>query len=170
MAITVVNLNDTFRTLVQKTNTISADVGDLATLTTTVDSAGLGGVVGAINEHDTEIGDVSSLTTTATNLSSAINELDSDVGVISTLGTTDKSNLVAAINEINTQTSTNTSNIATNTSNISTNTTGISNLDSDVGVRTSLTTTDNTTLVAAINENRSRIIELYDATGTLLNP
>lgn len=36
-------------------------------------------LVAAINEHDTEIGDVSSLTTTATNLSSAINEHETQI-------------------------------------------------------------------------------------------
>jgi hypothetical protein len=40
------------------------------------------------------------ITTTAKSLIDAINEHDIEIGVISTLGTTDKSNLVAAINEI----------------------------------------------------------------------
>ena len=43
---------------------------------------------------------LSGITTTAKSLIDAINEHDIEIGVISTLGTTDKSNLVAAINEI----------------------------------------------------------------------
>ena len=43
---------------------------------------------------------LSGITTTAKSLIDAINEHDIEIGVISTLDTTDKSNLVAAINEI----------------------------------------------------------------------
>ena len=46
MAKTVVNLSDPIGTFVNKTNTISDDVGDLATLTTSLDS----NLAGAINE------------------------------------------------------------------------------------------------------------------------
>ena len=57
---------------------ISTKVGTSA-LTTTASNCS-----DAINEHDTEIGNVASLTTTATNLAGAVNELDSDIGTINT--------------------------------------------------------------------------------------
>ena len=45
-------------------------------------------------------GVVASLTTTATNLTAAINEHDAEIGDLTTLATDDKTSLVAAINEI----------------------------------------------------------------------
>lgn len=48
---------------------------------------------------ETKIGTVA-LTTTAADLSAAVNEHDAEIGVISTLVTTDKTSLVAAINEL----------------------------------------------------------------------
>ena len=45
-------------------------------------------------------GVVSTLTTTATNLTAAINEHDAEIGDLATLTTTDKTSLVSAINEI----------------------------------------------------------------------
>ena len=57
---------------------ISSKVGT-AVLTTTAQNCSA-----AINEHDTEIGDVSSLTTTATTLAGAVNELDGDIGTLNT--------------------------------------------------------------------------------------
>ncbi len=71
MAKTVVNLSDQMAVFVQKANLISTHLGDQATLTT-VDSNAVG----------------------------AINELDSELGTISSLTTTDKSSLVAAVNEV----------------------------------------------------------------------
>ena len=62
---------------------ISTKVGTGALTTTASDCSG------AINEHDAEIGNVSTLTTTATNLAGAVNELDSDISTINgTLGST----------------------------------------------------------------------------------
>lgn len=48
------------------------------------------------------LGDASGLTTTAQNVVGGINELDNEQGDLSTLSTIQKSNLVDAINEINT--------------------------------------------------------------------
>ena len=165
MAKTVVNLSDPIGTFVNKTNTISDDVGDLAILTTSLDS----NLAGAINELDAELGTITAgamgttastvstaikeldsdrdrlitfveptqtLTTTATTLPDAINELDSDLGNRASLNTTTKTDLVAAINSL-----------------FST----VSTIDSDatnnpVGVLTNLTTTAKNNVVAAINE------------------
>lgn len=52
------------------------------------------------NSISTALGDPSSLTTTATDVVGAINELDNEQGDLSTLTTANKSNLVAATNEI----------------------------------------------------------------------
>ena len=57
---------------------ISTKVGTVALNTTASDCSG------AINEHDAEIGDVSTLTTTATDLAGAVNELDGDIGTLNT--------------------------------------------------------------------------------------
>lgn len=46
----------------------------------------------------------------------------------------------------------------------------INELDSDVGTISSMTTTDKSSVIAAINELNSRIIDVYDSAGTLLNP
>ena len=51
MAITVVNLSDPISTLVTKTNTISSDMGDKASLATTATS----NLVAAINEINTKV-------------------------------------------------------------------------------------------------------------------
>lgn len=67
------------------------------------------------------------------------------IGDLTDLDTTAKSDLVSAINEVNTQVTTNTGNISTNTSNIST-------LGTNQGVMANLTTTDKTSLVNAVNE------------------
>jgi hypothetical protein len=103
MAITTVNLTDPVSTWINKTNIIGSTVGDIALV-------GVGG----------------------SDLVTAINRVDSNVGALASLTTTDKSSIVAAINELNS--------------------TGIAALDSDVGTVTNLTTTDKSNIVAAINE------------------
>lgn len=67
------------------------------------------------------------------------------IGTLSNLGTTDKTNLVSAINEINTQTIANTTNIGTNTNNIT-------SLNNNVGNLSNLNTTNKSNLVSAVNE------------------
>ena len=56
MAVTTINLSDPVTTLVTKTNTISSDLGDKATLTTTDKS----NLVAAINEINTQVNKVDS--------------------------------------------------------------------------------------------------------------
>jgi hypothetical protein len=70
MAVTNVSQSETFDQWRVKTNTVSTNLGDAATLTTSATTA-VGGV----------------------------NELKGNVGTLNNLTTTDKSNLVAAVNE-----------------------------------------------------------------------
>lgn len=71
MAITVINLSDPVSTWVSKTNTVASQLGDLSLLT-------IGGA----------------------DIVTAINRIDSNVGTVSSLTTTDKSDIVSAINEV----------------------------------------------------------------------
>ena len=99
MAVTVVQQTNTFDQWRVKTNTISTDLGDAATLTTVADDA-----IAAINELDHDIGTPAALTTTArTNVVAAVNELDADLGTPANLTTTAKNNVVAAVNELDSQ-------------------------------------------------------------------
>ena len=85
-------------TLVEALNKVISNIGPLSTLTTTAKNT----IVAAINEHQTKIGNAT-LTLTAQDLTSAVNELDGDIGTPASLTTTAKNNLVAAINEIDSQ-------------------------------------------------------------------
>ena len=69
MAITNVSENDTFDQWRVKTNTISTDLGDAATLTTTATNA-----VAAINELDANLGDLNNLEVPGADLVAAANE------------------------------------------------------------------------------------------------
>lgn len=145
MAITNINLSDTFREFVQKVNTISTNLGDIDTIYSDSDVVRTINLLkGLVDDLDSDIGlPLSNLTTTdKTTIINAINELDSDLGSLSSLTTTDKSNIVSAINE----------------------------LDSDVGTISSLNTTEKSSVVNAMNELDRRIIDVYDSDGTLLNP
>ena len=90
-----------------------------------------------MKENSNNIGDLSSLTTTAkSSLVSAVNEVNQNSGValigdLSSLTTTEKSTVVGAINEVDSNTDTNTTSI---------------------GTLSNLTTTVKTDLVSAINE------------------
>lgn len=145
MAITNVNLSDTFRQFVQKVNTISTNLGDIDTIYSDSDVINTINLLkGLVDDLETAVGlPLSNLTTTdKTDVISSINELDGEIGVLSTLTTTSKSTLVSAINE----------------------------LDSDVGSISTLNTTDKSSVVNAINELDFRIINVYDSDETLLNP
>ena len=78
-------------------NSFKGEVGNAVDLTPSANT-----VVGAINEHETDIGDMS-LTTTATDLTDAINEHDAELGTISSaaFGTT-ASTVSTAIAELHT--------------------------------------------------------------------
>ena len=122
-----------------------------------------------MKENATNIGDLSSLTTTAkTNLVSAVNEVNQNsgaslIGDLSNLTTTEKSTVVGAINEVDYNTDTNTTAIGTLSSLTTTAKTDLvsainevdGNTDTNstsIGDLTSLTTTAKTDLVSAINE------------------
>lgn len=80
------------------------------------------------------------------------NNIASNVGDLTLLTTSVDSDIVGAINSLKAADSA-----------------SISNLDSDVGTIASLTTTDKSSLVAAVNELDRKQIDVYDASGTLLN-
>ena len=83
--------------VVDAINSFKGEVGNAVDLNTTAQV-----VVAAINEHETDIGDMS-LTTTATDLTDAINEHDAELGTISSVafGTT-ASTVSTAIAELHT--------------------------------------------------------------------
>lgn len=173
MSIIIVDLNDTIASWRSKTNSLSTLVGDQVALTTDVDSD----IVGAINWLNTRrLAD-----------SAAASNLDSSVGNLATLTTIDKSSLVAAINENDSNIGINTINIASNDSDIAvlyaqdgtlsvldtvakgSLVAAINELHGEIGDRTTLVTTAQSTLVASINETYNRIVNIYDKNGTLLN-
>ena len=82
---------------------INGNVADLSSLDTTAKA----NLVLAINEIkgalDTAATDISNLQTADTNLAGDISDVDAKVGILSLLTTTDKTNLVAAINELQTE-------------------------------------------------------------------
>lgn len=90
-------------------------------------------------------GDMLKIDTAIYNAMSKANDNETHIGTMNNLNTTEKSNLVGAINEVNTQVGTNTSDIAQNTLDISANSTKI-------GTLADLSTTYKTNIVGAINE------------------
>ena len=211
---TITNIEDTFTTLVTNLNTVSLDLGATGRLNTNEDSdtisainelelairgasnnlvaadltsAGLTAtdLTAAIAEHETDIGSVQALTTTATNLTNAVNELDAlqgDTVLITTattitaainehdaeLGTitagamgTTASTVGGAIAELEAEIDTLNTFVEPTQSLTTTATTladAVNELDSDIGARphTGLTTTAKT-LTGAINEHDTEI-------------
>ena len=100
----IVNISDTVKTFQEKVNIISADVGWRGNLTTTEDSD----IVGAINEHDAELGIITSaaMGTTAGTVSGAIAELEGEIDTLNTFAgigtslTTTAQTLAGGINEL----------------------------------------------------------------------
>lgn len=179
MAITIVTSSDTINAWKEKTNDISADVGDITQLTTDSDAdvvhainsidSNLGAretlttidnsnVVAAINEHDAELGD-SALTTTAQTIRGAINEHDAEIGdsALTTTGQT----LRSAINEHDAEIGnmTLTGLTATDLS------AAARELRTEVGDVTALTTAEKTNTVGAIVE----IVDRVDSLDALLD-
>ena len=140
---TVISTTDNFSQLVNKTNTISKEVGGLARLTTTIDSD----LVGAINELDSDIGSRphTNLTTTAKTLTAAINEVSASTGSLSGL-TADSSGKLGGFNS--------TTERSTVINSLNTLSADVRTLDSDIGssrAKTTLTTTSKN-IVGSINE------------------
>lgn len=94
-AITTID-SDATTTVTGALNQLHLDVGDVSTLNTTATQ-----LTDAVNEHETDIGTMS-LNTTANNLTAAINEHETDIGTVGNLTTT-ASNLTAAVNEHDTE-------------------------------------------------------------------
>ena len=141
MAREFINLDTRVDVLKDTFNSLTTKVGDLALLNTTGDSD----LVEAINEHDAELGTITAgaMGTTASTVSTAIKELDSDRDRLVTY-----TGMPVAI---------------TGMDNSSGNvlSTAVLNLDSALGNRTSLSTKNSTTFVAAINE-------IHDSIGEVL--
>ena len=179
MAITIVTSSDTINAWKEKTNDISADIGDITQLTTDSDAdvvrainsidSNLGAretlttidnsnVVAAINEHDAELGD-SALTTTAQTIRGAINEHDAEIGdsALTTTGQT----LRSAINEHDAEIGnmTLTGLTATDLS------AAARELRTEVGDVTALTTAEKTNTVGAIVE----VVDRVDSLDALLD-
>jgi hypothetical protein len=91
MAVTVVNITDSLDQWRSKTNTISTNLGDTATITTTATN-----VVGGLNELDNEQGDLTQLTTAQkSNLVGSMNEIKSDFDALSGASTLTRPVLIA---------------------------------------------------------------------------
>lgn len=139
MAISQVQATHTFNQWRLITNQVIGALGDKATLSTTTQVS----LVAAINELRSLIGDLTTIGTTATGSVSAssaeifsqLTTTLSSIGTLSSLTTTQKTSLVAAINEVN-------------------------SLIGDVGELSSLLTVDKSSAVAAINENTTAISTL----------
>lgn len=179
MAKTIVYTTDTINTWKEKTNDISADLGDIVLLTTDTDSDVVGAinsidsnlgaretlttidktsVVAAINEHDAELGD-SALTTFAQTIRGAINEHDTEIGdsALTTTGQT----LRSAINEHDAEIGnmTLTGLTATDLS------AAARELRTELGDVTTLTTTEKSNTVGAIVE----VVDRIDSLDALLD-
>lgn len=134
--------------LVAAINEVLSNVGDITTLSTT-DKAS---VVAAVNEVLGQLGDISSLDgsfSSITNTVAALNNLVIRIGDLTALNTTANTNLVSAVNEVNTALAT-----------------GLQAVADDLGDKSSLTTTDQTNLVAAINEIDGLVGDLSTLTTT----
>ena len=183
-------------------STVSGAISELEVeIDTLNDSMGSGGlnttgqnIVAAINEHESDIGTVGNLTTTATALTTALNELDAELGTITAgaMGTT-ASTVSGAISELEVEIDTLNTKVEPSqalTTTASTLSDAINELDSDIGTRphTGLTTTAKTltggineldaeigaaslttsasTLRGAINEHETDITTLNDSMGS----
>ena len=146
------------------TNTTASQLGDNATLvanTTLSSTNAVDAILEVLAKEQLEVGDVSTLTTTATNLSAAVVELDADVGNKSTLTTAYKTNVVGAINELDADVGAPASLTTTAKTNL---VAAVNELDAEHGVLSSLTTTEQGTLVGAVNEIVSRESSRYSNT------
>lgn len=145
--------------LVNAINEINGLLGDLGTLSTTEQAS----LVGALNEVLTELGDVANLNTTAATAVTAINEVLTEMGNIGDLTTTNTTNLVLAVNGMQSELDTAEGAIVTvdgkvgdlgtlNTTDQTDAVSAINEIEGEVGDLTSLNTTEQASLVGAINE------------------
>ena len=138
---------DTLNSFREKTNELSDAVGDQSALATTATDT-----ISAINEHESDLGNMVLTGLTASNVSAALRELRVDVGDQSALATT-ASDTVSAINEH--ESDLGTMSLNTTADNI---TAAINEHESDLGTMALNTTANNIT--AAINELDSGKVNL----------
>ena len=164
MSVTNILKTDTFDTFRIKSNTIASELGDNARLvanptlsaTTAVDA-----VLETLIKVETEVGIIGALTTTAPTLVGAINEHDAELGVLSTLTTTQKGTIVGSINELDAEVGV----LSTLTTTQKGTIVGsINELDAELGVLSTLTTTAKGTIVSSINEVVQRETDRYNNT------
>ena len=167
MAIINTPKTDTFDAWRIKTNITASELGDNALLianpTLTTDNA-VDAILEVLIKAETEIGIIGALTTTAQSLVGGINEHDAEIGVISTLTTTEKGTIVGSINELDLDIGARSSLTTTAKNNI---VSAINELDAEHGVLSTLTTSAKGTFVSAINEIVARETSRYDNTVKL---
>ena len=167
MAIINTPKTDTFDAWRIKTNTTASELGDNALLianpTLTTGNA-VDAILEVLIKAETEIGIIGALTTTAQALVGGINEHDAEIGVLSTLTTTEKGTIVGSINELDLDIGARSSLTTTAKNNI---VSAINELDAEHGVLSTLATTAKNTFVSAINEVVARETSRYDNTVKL---
>ena len=167
MAIINTPKTDTFDAWRIKTNITASELGDNALLianpTLTTDNA-VDAILEVLIKAETEIGIIGALTTTAQSLVGGINEHDAEIGVLSTLTTTEKGTIVGSINELDLDIGARSSLTTTAKNNI---VSAINELDAEHGVLSTLATTAKNTFVSAINEIVARETSRYDNTVKL---
>ncbi len=195
MSLINVDLSDTIATWKNKTNQIASNLGDLALLNDSSTSI----VTAINNLQNGYDSDIASLDSSVLSLDSDVLSLRTNVygGTfsLSALTTTNKSSIIAAINGLQSETDSDILRIRTHvygaTLSLSALTTtdkssiigAINEVDSDVlllrgnvygdsgGILnlSALTTTNKNSIIAAINELDRRSIDIYNASGILLN-
>ena len=167
MAIINTSKTDTFDAWREKTNSTSAQLGDNALLggnSTLTTSTAVDAIIEVLTKVETEVGTIGALSTTATTLVGGINEHDAEIGVLSTLTTTEKGTIVGSINELDLDIGARSSLTTTAKNNI---VSAINELDAEHGVLSTLTTSAKGTFVSAINEIVARETSRYDNTVKL---
>ena len=132
----------------------------------------------AINEHESDLGDMTLTGLTATNISAGLRELVTEIGNLTTLTTTAKTSAVAGINELDAELGTITS-VAMGTSAstvsgaISEHETQINTLTSNIGTLSSLEDSvyagSKTSVVTALNAAAALLLQLDSNSGFLDN-
>jgi hypothetical protein len=132
---------------------VNGNAADLSSLTTSAKS----NLVLAINELKTSLdaaaSDISALETADINLASDISDVDGKVGTLGSLTTTDKTNLVAAINELQTEIETiDLSALINDTTTAGTTTWSSSKISSEIGTAVSALVDGAPALLDTLNE------------------
>ena len=132
----------------------------------------------AINEHESDLGDMTLTGLTATNISAGLRELVTEIGNVTTLTTTATTSAVAAINELDAELGTITSGAMGTTAStvsgaISEHETQINTLSSNIGTLSSLEDSvyagSKTSVVTALNAAAALLLQLDSNSGFLDN-